>query len=83
VHRQKDDFGVEAFSPKLLERLQAVETRHRDVKHNHVGPEAPRQVQGLAAVASHPHDVKDVTKKAAERFQERDVIVRQEDARSW
>ena len=75
VHRQKDDPGFQAISPELLECLKAVEIGHGDVQHDHVGPEAPGQVQRLTAVGRNGHDVKSGSKKAADRFQKRDVIV--------
>ena len=53
-----------------------------DVQHDHVGPEAPGQVQRLTAVGRNGHDVKSGSKKAADRFQKVDVIVGQKDARS-
>ena len=82
VHRQEDDPGFRAISPELLERLEAVEIGHGDVQHDHVGPEAPCQVQRLTAVGRSRHDVKSGSKMAADRFQKVDVIVGQEDARS-
>ena len=82
VHRQEDDSGFGAISPELLERLKAIELGHRDVQHDHVGPEAPGEVQRLTAVAGKGHDVKVGSKKAADRFQKREVIVGEEDARS-
>jgi hypothetical protein len=81
VHRQEDDPGFQSISPELLERLKAVELGHRDVQHDHIGPEAHGQVQRLATVARKGHDVKSGSKKAADRFQKRDVIVGQEDPR--
>ena len=75
VHRQEDDSGFRAISPELLERLKAIELGHCDVQHDHVGPEAPGQVQRLTTVARKGHDVKGGSEKAADRFQKRDVIV--------
>ena len=75
VHRQEHDSGFQSLSPELLERLKAVEIGHGDVQYDHVGPEAPSQVQRLTAVACNGHDVKRGSEKAADRFQKRDVIV--------
>lgn len=75
VHRQKDDSGVQASSPDLRERLKAVEIGHSDVQHQHVGPEAPCQVERLTATAREGHDVKSRSKKAVDRVQKRAVIV--------
>jgi hypothetical protein len=75
VHRQEDHSGFWAISPQLLERLKAIELGHCDVQHDHVGPEAPGQVQRLTTVARKGHDVKSGSKKAADRFPKRDVIV--------
>jgi hypothetical protein len=55
--------------------LKTVEIGHGDVHHGHVGPEASSQVQRLTAVARNSHDVKSGSKKAADGFQKRDVIV--------
>ena len=82
MHRQEHDSGFRAISPELLERLKAVEIGHGDVQHDDVGPEAPGQVQRLTAVARSGHDVKSGGEKVADRFQKRDVIVDQKDARS-
>ena len=82
VHRQEDNPCFWAISPELLERLKAIELGHGDVQHDHVGPEAPGQVQRLTAVGRNSHDVKSGSKMAADRFQKVDVIVGQEDARS-
>jgi hypothetical protein len=82
VHGQEDDSGFRAISPQLLEGLKATELGHRDVQHDHVGPEAPGKVQRLPTVTRNRHDVKGVSKKAADRFQKCDVIVGEEDARS-
>jgi hypothetical protein len=75
VHRQEDDSGFRAIATELLERLKAVELGHCDVQHGHVGPEAPGQVERLAAVAGKGYDVKSGSKKAGDGFQERAVIV--------
>jgi hypothetical protein len=82
VHRQEDNPCFWAISPELLERLKAVAIGHGDVQHDHVGPEAPCQVQRLMTVGRSGHDVKGGSKKAAERFPHVGVIVGQEDARS-
>ena len=80
MHRQEDNPGFRAISPELLEHLKAVEMGHADVQHDHVGPEAPCQVQRLTAVGRSGHDVKSGGKKAADRFPNVNVIVGQEDA---
>jgi hypothetical protein len=82
VHRQENDSGFRAVSPELLERLKAIELGHGDIQHDHVGPEAPCQVQRLTAVGRSSHDVKSGAQIAADRFQQADVIVGKEDARS-
>ena len=82
VHRQEDDSGFRAVPPELFERLKAIELGHRDVQHGHVGPEAPGQVERLTAIARKGHDVKRLSKKAADTFQKGDVIVGDEDAGS-
>ena len=75
VHRQEDDSGFRVISPQQLERLKTIELGHCDVQHDHVGPEAPGQVQRLTTVARKGHDVKGGSEKATDRFQKRDVVV--------
>jgi hypothetical protein len=82
VHGQENHSGFGAISPQLLEGLKATELWHRDVQDDHVGPQAPGEVQRLTAVTGKSHDVKGGSKKAADRFQKREVIVGEENARS-
>jgi hypothetical protein len=63
------------ISLELLQRLKAVAMGHGDVEHDHVGPEAPCQLQRLTAVGRSGHDVKSGRKVVADRFQKVKVIV--------
>ena len=81
VHRQEDDSGFRVISPELLEGLKAAKIGHGDIQHGDGGPEAPSQTQRLTTVARNRHNVKSGSKQVPDRFQKREMIVCQEDAR--
>ena len=82
VHRQEDNSGSGAIPPELIEGLKAVQPGHGHVQHDHIGADARGQFERLVAVACNRCDVKRGSQNTADRFQERNVIVDEQDARS-
>jgi len=80
VHRAEDDPSILQISSEELKRLKSIELGHGHVQHNHLGPEFLGHLQGLTPVARKADDVTRRVKKIAGRFQEREVIIDEEDA---
>ena len=36
MHRQENDFGLATQTAELLDRVQAIQQRHRDIRHDHI-----------------------------------------------
>jgi hypothetical protein len=80
VRRAEDDSGIREITSQVLKGLKAIELGHGNVQHHHLGPEIVSHLQRLTPVARKTHDVTRMGEKIAGGFQEREVIISEEDA---
>ncbi len=83
VHGKEDDLDLSVSFLYLPDRINAVQERHGDVRHDHVRPQLFRRGEQSASVLDDPHKLEFRLQEAFEAFGHDPVIVCKENTRTF
>ena len=81
MHGQEHNFCPRPKFPHFLERLKPVQSRHRDIKHDHIRVHPKRPIQSPTAVSDRANDIETAREEVGNGVQNLGMIVGNEDSR--